>query len=301
MRAAKVLLKAAVCPLLMAAMLFGQAAKPGAAKPQAGKARAAKTQTGSDGLVYVWIPPGTFQMGCSTGNNECNFWEKPAHTVTITRGFWMGRTEVTVGAYKRFAGATGHALPPERISKLVYNPGWADESQPIVWVTWDEAGAYCQWAGGRLPSAAEWEYAARGGTSAARYGKLDAIAWYPDNSGKARLDSTSILGLRPDDYYTVLYENQNGPHRVGQKTPNAFGLYDMLGNAAEWTADWYEEAYYTQSPSEDPRGPSSGESRELRGGAWDDAVWLIRVSGRGGAKPSFRTDTLGFRCVREAP
>jgi len=110
-----------------------------------------------DGLKYVWIPPGGFEMGCSPEDKECFAEEKPAHQVTITKGFWMGQTEVTVGAYKRFAAATGRQMPPEPdFSGRPLDPGCGNEALPIVDVTWDEAQAYCAWAGGRLPTEAEW-------------------------------------------------------------------------------------------------------------------------------------------------
>ena len=231
-----------------------------------------------DGLKYVWIPPGTFIMGCSKGDNECQDDEKPAHQVTITKGFWMGQTEVTVGAYKRFAGATGRQMPPEppgfMEGRKSLNPGWGDEAMPIVDVTWDDAQAYCRWAGGRLPTEAEWEYAARGGSTESRYGPIDEVAWSEDNSG---------LKI----------------HEVGQKRANGFGLYDMLGSVNEWVNDWDNEKYYQTSPSQDPAGPTSGTHRVLRGGSWLGELKGVRVSSRHMARPDYWDSPVGFRCGGE--
>jgi formylglycine-generating enzyme required for sulfatase activity len=217
-----------------------------------------------DGLPYVWIPPGNFRMGCSDGDSECSPDQSPAHPVTLTKEFWMGRTEVTAAAYRKFAQATGRS-----------GPSSAGDNHPVVNMDWNDASAYCKWAGGRLPSEAEWEYAARAGTGGARYGELDRIAWYLENSG-----------------------GHTNP--VGKKAPNRFGLYDMLGNVWEWCADWYADSYSGSGGQTDPAGPSSGIDRVVRGGSWVVIPRDPRASHRVGLGPRYRSAHSGFRCVREA-
>lgn len=221
----------------------------------------------------MWIHAGSFRMGCSNGDNECFAEEMPAHQVTISKGFWIGRTEVTFAAYERFAGLVpggdGLANPAHRPSR---NTNDEDEKMPVVVVTWDAARDYCAWSGGRLPTEAEWEYAARGGSAAARYGELDQIAWYQNNS-------------------------DNSTHQVAQKRPNGFGLFDVLGNAWEWVNDWYDGTYYARSPAVDPQGPDNGTMHVLRGGSWMNTSNLLRVSDRGRSKADLRFNYLGMRCV----
>jgi formylglycine-generating enzyme required for sulfatase activity len=221
-----------------------------------------------DGLTYRWIPPGDFRMGCSEqppdsqcGKND----EFPTHDVTITKGFWMGETEMTQEAYQRVTGKP--------------NPShFKDPRLPVESVTWDEANAYCAASGGmRLPTEAEWEYAARAGTRSASYGDLGSIAWYGANS----------------NYKT---------HEVGLKPANAWNLRDMLGNVWEWTADWYDAAYYKNSPLTDPKGPTEAKKmRVLRGGSWGIDPEYVRVSFRIRVEPSGRDDGIGFRCAGELP
>ena len=253
-----------------------------------------------DGQRYVWIPPGTFTMGCSEGDSECYDDEKPAHRVEISKGFWLGQTAVTVGAWKRYTRATGKALPPEpKLLDRALNSDWADDQQPIVNITWAEAGEFCQQAGGHLPTEAEWEFAARAGSAGSRYGSLDAIAWYADNSGKSRIDSAEIPKTDQKTYGTRLNANGNGPHGVAQKEPNAWKLYDMLGNVSQWTADWYNEKYYEQKEGKDPGGPPGGQYRTVRGGSWYNHPRLLRVSGRLRDEPSGRYNLVGVRCAWE--
>jgi serine/threonine-protein kinase len=253
----------------------------------------------NDGLKYVWIPSGTFMMGCSHGDNECDSNEKPPHQVTLTKGLWLGQTEVTVGAYKRFVAVMGEQMPFEPdFDKRPLNPGWGDDAMPMVDVRWDDAQAYCRWAGARLPTEAEWEYAARGGSEEARPGDLEELAWYADDSGRQRLDSETIW-KGGEDYGDRLSKNGNAMHEVGQKRANGFGLYDMLGNVEEWANDWYEENYYNYSPSLDPPGPPSGLGRVVRGGSFNVRPSHVRVSSRGQDSQAARSNVGGFRCAGE--
>jgi formylglycine-generating enzyme required for sulfatase activity len=190
--------------------------------------------------------------------------------VTLTRGFWMGRTEITVEAWKRFIAATAGVLPPDS----QWNPHWQDSGRPIVNVTWEDADAFCKWAGGRLPSEAEWEYAARSGNNAPAYGELDAVAWYANNS------------------------DHRGPLAVGKKRANAWGLYDMLGNVWEWTAGLYPLTGQNDGPNL-PATPG-GTFWAIRGGSWGDAARLIRVSVRGRAETPHRSNSIGARCVLDS-
>ncbi len=256
----------------------------------------------NDGLKYVWILPGSFTMGCSPADNDCSDVEKPPHHISLTKGYWLGQTEVTVGAYKHFAGSPGKQMPPEPvISGTSLNPGWSRESLPMVDVTWDDAQAYCKSAGGRLPTEAEWEYAARAGSTAARYDDPDGIAWYADNSGQQHLHSSTIE--RRDDPASLmptLIENGNSMREVGQKHANAVGMFDMLGNVWEWVSDEWDPAYYQFTPGQDPQGTASGQLRVVRGGSWASAPRNVRVSIRSGRNPANRDDDLGFRCAVDA-
>ena len=193
---------------------------------------------------YVRIPAEEFEIGCVANDDNCDGDEKPRHAVQITKDFWIGRTEVTVGAYEEFAKATRREMPeaPD------FNSSWRDKNHPINYVTWHEAEAYCTWIGGRLPTEPEWEYAARGGEEGLKYPRGGEISDKDANYGGAG----GFPGTFPVDRYLA----------------NGFGLYDMAGNVWEWVADWYDKDYYKNSSAADPKGPPSGNLRVLRGGAW---------------------------------
>lgn len=253
-----------------------------------------------DGLSYVWIPPGRFMMGCSPGDDECLDAEKPAHEVTISKGFWMGQTPVTLRAWKKHMEATGSLEATGRPLEVWSKPSL---EHPVESAHWVEAEAYCSWARLRLPTEAEWEYAARAGSTASLYGDLDEIAWHVDNSGQQPLDRNRRF--EPGYMNWMRENNGNGTHPVGEKKPNAWNLYDMLGNVLEWTSDWFDEKYYSKSEQVDPAGPQTvtpihfgeqwvGNYRSVRGAAWSTHPDAVRVSFRSYFGPP---GAVGFRGV----
>jgi formylglycine-generating enzyme required for sulfatase activity len=212
------------------------------------------------------VPADAFMMGCSQAENEYGEDEQPAHQVTL-KSYLMSVAETTNEQYA--ACVQVGACTASNCASAVQ---WNGATQPVVCVDWNQAAAYCRWIGGRLPTEAEWENAALAGTTGPRYGPLDDIAWYSSNSGGVT-------------------------HPVGQKQPNAWGLYDMLGNVWEWTADWYDN--YQSSASNNPQGPSSGTARVLRGGSWGCSPSDVRASRRGSDRPNDWGDNIGFRCSRD--
>jgi sulfatase modifying factor 1 len=240
----------------------------------------------------VLIKGGTFSMGSAEDDSD----EKPVHTVTVS-SFNLGKYEVTVGQYLQFVDEMKICYPEWLEPGNRYNietgdnPYYREEGYsrqatdlPIAGISWKDAQAYCQWLSMktgyhfRLPTEAEWEYAARGGADALPYryaggDTLDLVAWHSGNTNSR-------------------------PQPVGARVPNALGLYDLSGNVWEWCSDRYESGYYAKSAARDPQGPSSGPSRVIRGGAWNSKPQHCRVTNRLGYTPDFRFSFLGFRVVR---
>ena len=220
-----------------------------------------------DAMEFVRIPAGSFLMG-SPEDEEGRFGNELQHEVRISRDFWMGKYEVTQREWEALMGENpsyfkncGPRCPVERVS-------WEDVQAFIRRLNLAASGSGHAY---RLPTEAEWEYAARAGTTGARHGELDEIAWYSGNSG----------GLT---------------HEVGQKLANAWGLHDMLGNVREWTADWY--GAYPSGTVTDPTGPGAGSDRVHRGGAYYLSARDGRSANRGFRHPGRRSADLGFRLVR---
>jgi formylglycine-generating enzyme required for sulfatase activity len=220
-------------------------------------------------LDLIWVKPGAFSMG-SQPEEAADKAETPLTRVTFTRGFWLGRTEVTQAQYQAVAGT---------------NPSHFTESgsgAPVERVSWIEATAYCdkltkrEQAAGRLPenyvytlpTEAQWEYACRAGTTGQYAGDAEKMAWYDLNSAGAT-------------------------HPVAQRQSNNWGFYDMAGNVLEWCADWYGN--YPGGAVTDPTGPSEGSFRMARGGSWRSKMEIGRSAARSGASPARQDYTLGFR------
>ena len=217
-------------------------------------------------MEFVRIPPGEFEMGCSPVDLYCE-WDEDPHFVRITKGFEMGKYEVTSAQWEAVMGT---------------NPSnFSGPNRPVEQITWNQVQEFLAKLTAqndgyryRLPTEAEWEYAARAGSKESYFAPVDEIAWYEVNAG-------------------------DQDHPVGLKKPNAWGLHDMQGNVFEWVQDWYSDTYYRNSPENDPQGPATGEARVVRGGAWDVSRNSQRVSYRASFEPDYFIHVIGFRCVRE--
>lgn len=252
-------------------------------------------------IAFRWCPAGTFLMGSLKGekgrDNRGNI--ETQHQVTLTKGFWIMETLVTVGMFEMFVDKGGYkpkgkpwiwkkGIKCKPNSEYSWdNPGYdQDNSYPVTCIRWEAAKAFCDWLEDktgltmRLPTEAEWEYACRAGTTEPFSGNVDEMAWHPLNSG-----------MPPH------------PHSVATKKPNAWGIYDMHGNVWEWCYDWYEE--FSNKSVTDPTGPKKGKWRIVRGGSWaSDGVKRCRSASRCGYwclndSHKYSSNYVGFRVVCE--
>jgi formylglycine-generating enzyme required for sulfatase activity len=231
-----------------------------------------------DDSRLVLIPAGEFLMGCDVGYPV----ERPVHRVFVD-AFYLSKYPVTNAQYARFVRETGRRVPyleDRRVQldnwdqeRRIYPTG--REQHPAVLVSWHDAQAYCAWAGGRLPTEAEWEKAARGGLEGKLYPWGDEI-------------NPSLAN----------YDNRQGTTAVGSYPANGYDLYDMVGNVWEWVADRYDAKYYHYSPPTNPQGPEQGTVRVLRGGAWLLFPQFCRVAYRFRNSPDFCFNMIGFRLAR---
>ncbi|MDE6439583.1 MAG: SUMF1/EgtB/PvdO family nonheme iron enzyme [Bacteroidales bacterium] len=234
-------------------------------------------------LQMVAVEGGTFSMGATSeqGSDAYDF-EKPVHSVTLD-GFYIGAFEVTQAQWAAVMGTTIEQQREKAWGEYAPLCGEGDK-YPMYYVSWEEAQSFCEKLSQktgktyRLPTEAEWEYAARGGN------KSDGTKY----AGSNTIDDVAWFG-----YY------DETTHPVGQKKPNGLGIYDMSGNVWEWCQDWWDSEYYSSSPSVNPQGPSSGSGRVVRGGSWFNGAQGCRVSNRYICTPDYRSSNLGFRVVCE--
>jgi formylglycine-generating enzyme required for sulfatase activity/tRNA A-37 threonylcarbamoyl transferase component Bud32 len=233
------------------------------------------TETVVAGAPMVFVPAGEFTMGSNEGNSD----EKPQHPVYLD-AFWIDKYEVTNALYKKCvdAGKCQSPNPTRSYTRSSYYGNASFDNYPVIYVSWNDAKTYCEWAGKRLPTEAEWEKAARG-TDGRIYPWGNTFDKSLLNSYESNIGDTTQVGKY-----------------LGGASP--YGALDMAGNVWEWVADWYNSTYYTSSPRDNPKGPSSGQYRVVRGGAWDYSGGNVRPAYRSRYAPSDANDLVGFRCAR---
>ena len=289
--------------------------------------------TGKDGAPMAFIPAGSFLMGSTEGEVDRGIQtcveattdkilgqqicerlvkaELPQHKVLID-AFYLDKHEVTNRLFQRFVQQTGYQTTVEQegiawtLMELVKGANWqkpeagatvfeSNRAQhPVVAVSWDDAVAYCRWAGQRLPTEAEFEYALRAGTTTKYW-------WGGGYPGARRAENIGDESAKHQLKH-IMPGYTDGAVRtapVGSYEANPWGLYDIGGNVAEWAADWYDDRYYYKSPERNPKGPSSGQYRVIRGGSWDGGPGSVRTAYRSGSTPTSGDASIGFRCAQD--
>ena len=298
------------------------------ATPEGEQSREMTYYKNSIGMEFAAIPAGEFMMGSNLSVEEVDrrwpggkvAWyedEHPRHRVRITRPLYLGVCEVSRGQFARFVRETGYQTDGEKQGKSrAWKDGtwgfqdganWRDpgfeqtDEHPVVCVSWNDAKAFCAWLSKRegvtyrLPTEAEWEYAARAGST---------TIWYWGDDELGAQGRANVAGEGEDVDWPRKFKGVRDGYTytspVGRFTANAFGLHDMLGNAYEWCEDWSGEEYYANSPTEDPQGPATGTTRVQRGGSWIHFPRSTRTASHSSHEPDYPSSNFGFRVVRLA-
>ena len=267
------------------------------ATPDAGELPDAGAMPDAGAIVgMVFVPAGSFVMGSDPGEgNDPD--EEPEHTVTLSP-YYIDVHEVTNAEWRACVTAGGCTAPSSANSntRTDYYTNATFDNYPVIYVSWNQASAYCTWAGKRLPTEAEWEKVARGGCEVvppSTCGPEDERT-YPWGDA---LPTCFLANYNPGPYCV----SGGDTNAVGARSPagdSPYGAQDMAGNVWEWVADWYASAYYGSSPSTDPAGPASGTARGARGGSWFNDATYLRAASRGVADAIVQSKLIGLRCAR---
>lgn len=235
-------------------------------------------------LEMIEVEGGTFEMGCNENTRDCNEDELPLHNVTLNN-FYIGKYEITFSQYDIFCKETRRERPADN--------GWGRGNKPVINVNWHDATAFCEWLSMlsgesyRLPTEAEWEYAARGGNRSKHFlysgsNSVRKVSWF---------SADSITQLKKEKY-------PDKTQLVGKKRPNELGIYDMSGNVWEWCYDGYDKYFYKKSPVNNPKGVGLGFV--ARGGSWYTSTEYCLITNRDFERGRMRDNDLGFRVVKIA-